>query len=744
MEHGDNAFREDGAMGAHIAIKTTRGVKYLSVVDITRDSTGRQRQKVLESLGRLDAALAADPDVLPKLRAKYRITTQAERALAAVEEISGRIPLEKALGQAAEGRGGYNAQLNYGYLALRRIWNEDLKLGYRLKYLQDARAGGSQGDLPAAAFYLAAARLIRPRSNYASFANQALFLNEPLAGVSLDDVYNALDFMDEMKDEIMPYVNRRMIESFGRDMSMVFYDCTNAYFEAPYDDKQLLFREILRAIRAQAGAEGMDLSKIESLADDPEMIDKAIRQLRVLADEDTCFRMRGLSKEHRFDLPLVSIALVIDSRGIPVDFSVFPGNTSEFKTMPKVIKEMVAKYGVEKAIVVADRGLNSAANLSMLSDEGLGFIVAQKVSSLKAEKEAEMLDLEHGYRPWPRDAAEDLRANGELLEEAGLESDMVFKRSGFTKSAFVPDGELGRRRRIELDCGIMFTYSKKRRRRDLAQLDSDIAMARQAVAERRDMTPSLGAGWRSLLNTAREEDAGARQEAGKGKRKRIIYRADSIKEDVIEARRRRAGFAAVVFKEPQGMPSITDDDLMSSYHQLVRIEECFRIMKSNFSVRPVYVRSKLRIRGHICLCVLALIMARILELKLGESGEKLSIAQIQEGLGSTVTAVSADGSNGIFIKDSLSARIYTKENMKARNTEEKERDRMELAVEHYIADRRHEDTPADKIMRAVGLTPLPAVATARTVCECLRIRGDYRRLVGCANSRIQNAAGASH
>lgn len=741
-------------MGAHIAIKTTRGVKYLSVVDITKDSSGRQHQKVLESLGRLDAAVAADPDVLAKLRAKYRITSQAERALAAVEEISGGIHLEEALAQAAEKRsaGCYNAQLNYGYIALRKIWRDDLKLDYRLRYLQETRRG-STGDLAAAAFYLAASKLICPRSNYASFASQALFLNDPLSGVTLDDMYGALDFVDEMKDEIMPYVNRRIAEAFGRDMSMVFYDCTNAYFEAPYDDKQLLFREILAAIRAQAETEGMDLSRLESLANDPEMIDKAMSQLKALATDETCFRMRGLSKEHRFDLPLVSIALVIDSRGIPVDFSIFPGNTSEFKTMPKVIKEMVARYGVDKAIVVADRGLNSAANLAMLADEGLGFIVAQKVSNLKADKEAEMLDLEHGYKPWPGEAAADLRANGGLLEQAGLEGDMVFKRTSFSKSAWIQDGDPGRRK-AEVDCGIMFTYSRKRRRRDLAQLDSDVAMARQAVAERRDMTPSLGAGWRSLLNTVKEEDAAGLREdetasrdgrTGKGRKgKRIIYRADSIKEDVIASRRRRAGFAAVVFREPRGMRPITDEELMGSYHQLVRIEECFRIMKGSFSIRPVYVRSRSRIRGHIGLCVLALIMARILEIRLGKAGCRLSISQIQEGLGGTVTAISSDGCNGMFIKDGLSSRIYTKENMRARNDGEKERDRLELAVEHYIADRRHEDAPSDQILRAVGLTPLPSVATARTVSECLKIRGDYRHLVGYANSQIQMAAGVSH
>jgi len=80
--------------------------------------------------------------------------------------------------------------------------------------------------------------------------------------------------------------------------------------------------------------------------------------------------------------------------------------------------------------------------------------------------------------------------------------------------------------------------------------------------------------------------------------------------------------------------------------------------------------------------------------------------------------------------------------MKARTAGEKEMDRVELAVEHYIADGKPDNQPADQILKAVGLTPLPPVADAGTVSSCLKIRGDYRRLVGPAISRIQGGLAA--
>ena len=94
--------------------------------------------------------------------------------------------------------------------------------------------------------------------------------------------------------------------------------------------------------------------------------------------------MRGMSKEHRYDLPLVSISLVIDENGFPIDFELYNGNTAEISKMQESISKMQEKYNVKNTVVVADRGLNSVSNLNMLQDNNYGFIVDQKISNLPA------------------------------------------------------------------------------------------------------------------------------------------------------------------------------------------------------------------------------------------------------------------------------------------------------------------------------------------------------------------------
>lgn len=115
--------------------------------------------------------------------------------------------------------------------------------------------------------------------------------------------------------------------------------------------------------------------------------------------------MRGPSKEHRFDLPLASIALIINEEGIPIDFYVYAGNASEFKTMSTSIGSLKKKYDVKESIVVADRGLNSASNLKMLLEDNLGFLMAQKVSNLDQATTAAMFDPQ-GYTPITSDGEE--------------------------------------------------------------------------------------------------------------------------------------------------------------------------------------------------------------------------------------------------------------------------------------------------------------------------------------------------
>lgn len=162
-------------------------------------------------------------------------------------------------------------------------------------------------------------------------------------------------------------------------------------------------------------------------------------------------------------------------------------------------------------------------------------------------------------------------------------------------------------------------------------------------------------------------------------------------------------------------------------------------MKTNFTVRTVYVRKKNNIIGHITLCIIALIMTRILEIKLEKCNDRPSLNEIQKALKSTVTVISANGTDGLFIKNNAVSNVFTKQNMQSLSDEEKFSDPREQAVILYIEALKYNKTDIDKIMEAVNLTPLPNLATASQLCDCLKIRGTYQHLIGTANSAIQSA-----
>ena len=175
---------------------------------------------------------------------------------------------------------------------------------------------------------------------------------------------------------------------------MFFYDVTNAYFEAPLTDEEKKYidhsnlEEIFKIINEYLKKHNLpQLNELEDYLDeydenlmsleacDPfKLFDDKGRLVLENFPNDLLYelkqylflRMRGLSKEHRFDLPLISIALVIDELGFPVDYEIYAGCSSEFTTMKQSIEKIKEKYHIEDTVLVADRGLNSAVNLQML------------------------------------------------------------------------------------------------------------------------------------------------------------------------------------------------------------------------------------------------------------------------------------------------------------------------------------------------------------------------------------------
>lgn len=718
----------------YVSVIPSRGNKYVYIKENVLDpDTGKRKQKIVKSLGRLELLEKKNPNFLSELRARYKqifIDKKEQEADAVMDELSKHglftgICNTKMTNDPAsatdpeqsgadaqtdqdgmeEGRGVF---LSYGHCALRPIWRDWLHLDSTLTRL---RKTYTDIEIPVhkIAFYLTALKVIDPCSHLGAYESQTTFLKNPVDGINLRNFYRTLEFLAEQKDRIMKLVGKSVSDITGRKCSLVFYDCTNCYFETDMDDRQRAFNKFVRVTRDALRKEGLACDKIDEYLDSCEFQELACSELSLA--EDDFFRMRGNSKEHRTDLPLVTIALAIDEDGVPIDFEMFPGNISEYKTLVETIDKMRQRHPIENTVVVADRGLNSTSNLDELFNNGCGFVVAQKVSNLKSNLTNEMLDP-CGYHI--------LGTNEPIqsFEEVPFGS-VAFKQSSMTRSGLktVEDEHGGTLRvPVSIDVNTVFIFNPVSKKRELAQLRIDQARAADAVQKHTDMRPFGGSGWKSLVKVEKE----ARDEKEHGKRKKNIFKAVDIKKDVIDERRRLAGFSAIVYKAPpQGEDALDGAVVIGTYKKLVKIEECFRIMKSNFSLRPMYVRLEETITGHVTICVLALIMYRLLELKLQERGIKMSPRQICRALKEArLLAVPTGVNQGWFITGREFEKICRHSDlMEACPTDEDKTSRALKEMDSH--------SELTEILQTVGLRPLRLMNTIGDLNERLKIHSTY-------------------
>ena len=380
-------------------------------------------------------------------------------------------------------------------------------------------------------------------------------------------------------------------------------------------------------------------------------------------------RIRGSSKEMRTDLPLVSVALVIDRDGIPVDFKIYAGNSSEKSTMSESIRELQRKYHTDKCMVIADAGLNSTLNLEMLEKQGLGYSVAQPALNLSESDAALLLDKSK-YE--------------EIIDESGGSTGVCAYTAPFTKTCRVkePDGSYTTH---QVSCNILCNWSKKREKHDLECISKKEKRAVRAVENEEKIGPSAF-GWKSLCDADVKADK---------------LRAKKLKTSLLEKWRQRAGFACQVYKSvPGSTHGFTSAEVKGFYHQHVRIEDCFRIMKNNFRLRPAFVWNNASIEGHITLCVLAMIMLRLLQKMLQEQNTPMNTNRIIEELQNCNVVGSFSDNQWLYQRCS---RIKFKRDAQFRNCE-------------------IEDPKRNEIIKAVGLSPLPSVSDKTDILKAFKLR----------------------
>lgn len=610
-----------------------------------------------------------------------------------------------------------NHALNYGHLAFKNIWEKELRLSYKIDYLQRRDRMQIEWKMSDLLFYLAVTKIIDPGSYLQAFGKKSDYFYCPWQDISLDNFYRGLDFIGKHFDKIIEHAVKTRLANRQEPIKVAFFDCTNTYFETPYDDltwQVIHFNDEYLKPFLRMGYTREQLDEILESEQYKRDLDFVLK-----LQEDKIIRMRGPSKECRRE-PLVSVALAIDQTGFPIECKVFAGNLSELKTVPPVLKSLKDKYNVQDVYFVADRGLNSTQTLSRISDLGLGFLVAQKVSNQKANERKEMLDAS-GYRNIVFENGVPVESDEELDPD-----DFRFKSSTIEKKAYVPceDGELTKggnpkRKQIKLQCKIIYTWSPVRARRDKEELANQIAKARKAVENGELLGNPYGTGWRSLLKTQKEASQGFDKEQ---------YRAIDVKEEVIKEREAVAGYAAYVWQAPLDTAEpLTDLQILQRYKKLVEIEDCFRVMKNNLSLRPMYVRLKDHICAHCYLCMLSLQLLRSLQEKLELKGVEMSSDQIISALKDArlLPMPSASPDNRIFLDVRCCLELYGKAGLKSGREIQAlaQVDDAQVVFERYMELLKQgmaDDT--DRIFESVGLTPLNTFNTLSQVRRSLGLR----------------------
>ena len=314
-------------------------------------------------------------------------------------------------------------------------------------------------------------------------------------------------------------------------------------------------------------------------------------------------RKRGVSKEHRVD-PIVQMGLFIDPNGLPVSMSLFPGNTSDTLTLQPVMAEIKKAYRMQRLIVVADKGLNSSKNIDFICQNGDGYVVSQVLRGKKGKRYHEALFDEAGY-VWNKDQSHKCK----LFTEAYAGKDK--------------DGQEAVRQRQ-----VLIYWNKAEADMARKKREEKLKMAARAC---KNAAYGIKKGAQAyVLEEIADPETGELEAASK-KTIRSVNLAKA------ENDARFDGYFCL-------MTSEMDYDarkIREVYSGLWKIEQSFRIMKSDLLARPVFVSTKEHIRAHFLICFVALLLIRLVQHGMGK--EALSVERLARALNAATCKVKRGG-----------------------------------------------------------------------------------------------------
>ena len=420
---------------------------------------------------------------------------------------------------------GEQVTFNGGYLFLQKMFHE-LGLG---KICNDiSKRYEFQYDLSSVLANLIYARILSPSSKLSSFEYMQELIEIP--EFELHDIYRALDVLEKESDNIQAKIYENTKKS--RNDAILYYDCTNFFFEI---------------------------------------------------EEESGIKKYGKSKEHRPN-PIVQLGLFLDGDGIPLAFTVFPGNENEQPTLIPMEKKILSDFALSKFIICTDAGLASTANRRFNDRADRSFIVTQSLKTMKGFLKEWALDPEGWYL-----------GSGEETYDISTIDEEIHMNSVFHKERWIKEN--GLEQRLIVSYSPKYKHYQQQVRSRQVERAAKIVEKGSSAKTRNPNSPS-----RFVEEIQLTMDGEVAEKTSR-----------SLDEEKIAEESKYDGFTAVC-------TTLEDDiaDILKVNRRRWEIEESFRIMKSEFKARPVFLQKDERIRAHFLTCFLALLVYRLLEHKLGE------------------------------------------------------------------------------------------------------------------------------
>lgn len=438
---------------------------------------------------------------------------------------------------------------NYGVLALLQLYRE-LEIDYFLRIkTQYLKVDFNHNHIFQ---MLVFGRILFPESKLATWRDRTRILQNN--DFSDDAVYRSLPFFAKVKDALVRHLHEQVKKQYNRDTTLLYYDVTNYYWEIDREDE---------------------------------------------------LRRRGVSKEHRPE-PIVQMGLFMDNSGLPVTYGLFPGNTNDVATMRPMMQDLTGSLGTKNLIYVADKGMMGGMNIAQIILDHNGYVISSSVRKADTEMRRYILDQE-GYRE--------------------LHGGTFKYKSRLVPCTIYVDTADGKKKQVRINERQIVFWSEDYWKKARHDRETAIAKAMARAGHGENTVLNNHGGNRFIKKEIFDPETG--REVGNPE---FSFTLD---QQLLDSEEELDGYYLIKSNvvglnegsAPFGYPSrwhpkenlfelnrpVTDRDIIDMYQGLWRIEESFKITKSQLRARPAFVHKKDSIEAHFLSCFVALLLLRLLE-----------------------------------------------------------------------------------------------------------------------------------